>query len=185
MGGRSPAITPQHHVLSPSAPYRQSDQAAGVQLRIGLDPKGGTDPASGNIKWSAPVAPYDQWAEMNVTAKSDGDGVTMFLYMTQAAGLAMNNMYWDKASLVRTENAPPDATATPFQVPFVKPQGVRPDGSIVHVVQAGDTLSSIAYAYRDYNVNNEIDCRAESADETQYTGFAARPGNHHPAARIG
>jgi LysM repeat protein len=135
-------------------PYRQSDSSAGAQLRVGVDPNGGTDPNAGSVQWSATAAPYDQWAEMSVTAQSAGDAVTMFLYMTQSAGLAINNVYWDKASLVRTESAP-NATATPNQVPFVKPQNMQPDGSIVHTVQAGDTLSSIAYAYRDYNVTNE------------------------------
>ena len=135
-------------------PYRQSDPAANVQLRVGIDPNGGTDPASGNIKWSETTAPYDRWAEMNVSVNAAGDAVTMFLYMTQGSGLAINNVYWDKASLVRTQVAP-DATPTSFQVPFVQPQNVRPDGSIVHVVQAGDTLSSIAFAYQEYDVTTE------------------------------
>ena len=40
-------------------------------------------------------------------------------------------------------------------MPFVSPQNVRPDGSIIHVVQAGDTLSSIAYAYAEFGVTAE------------------------------
>jgi LysM repeat protein len=138
----------------PNPPYRQSDQGAGAQLMVGIDPKGGTDPSAGSIKWSAPASPYDQWAEMSVTATAKGDAVTVFLSMSQSSGLAINNVYWDKASLVRTDSQP-DATATPVQVPFVKPQKIRRDGSIIHVVKANDTLSSIAYAYQEYGVTNE------------------------------
>jgi LysM repeat protein len=88
---------------------------------------------------------------MSVAATAAGDAVTVFMYMTQTTGYALNHVYWDKASLVRTEIAP-DATATSPFVPFVVPQGVRPDGSIIHSVQANDTLSSIAFAYLDYGV---------------------------------
>lgn len=136
------------------APYRQSDTSAGASLKVGIDPAGGTNPNAESVKWSAAAAPYDQWAEMSVNATAEGSSVTVFLYATQSNGLAINNVYWDNASLVRTEEGEGEAAAPAF-VPFVAPQGVRPDGSIIHTVQTGDTLSSIAYAYAEYGVSVE------------------------------
>jgi hypothetical protein len=136
------------------SPYRRSDTAAGAQLKIGIDPTGGIDPNSSNVVWSAAFAPYDQWAEMSIAAQVNGTEATVFLWMSQAAGLALNNVYWDQASLTRTTEAAavPGAQPTAVFAPFVVPQSVRSDGSIVHRVQAGDTLTSIIYAYADYGI---------------------------------
>jgi LysM repeat protein len=136
-------------------PYHHSDPSAVATMRVGIDPAGGLDPLAAGVKWSIPLAPYDQWAEMSVIAAAQNSTVTIFLFMTQERGLVLNEAYWDKASL---EVVPGETAGTETgagEVPYVVPQSVRPDGSIVHIVQSGDTLSSIAYAYFDYGVTVE------------------------------
>lgn len=150
--------------IIPDPPYRRSDPSAGASVKVGIDPAGGTDPMSPNVVWSGGAAPYDQWATPSVVAEARGDAVTVFVFATQAAGLAMNNVYWDNAQLVRTDEAPtaggaPGAAAPPpppvQEAPFVMAQSIRPDGSIVHIIQQGDTLYGIAYAYSQYGVTRE------------------------------
>lgn len=150
-------------------PYVRSDRAAGAVVRIGIDPTGGTDPSSGAIVWSADSSPYDGWGALTVATTAGGEAVTVFIYVSQAAGLALNEVFLDQASLVRASDL--SAGPEPAQeVPFVVPQGVRPDGSIVHVVQEGDTLSSIAFAYfDDYGVT--LASIAELNDLKTHTRF--------------
>lgn len=156
----------------PNAPFRRSDATAGAALKVGLDPAGGTNPMAGTVKWSPEIAPYDQWIEMTVTAAAEAGSVTVFLYMAQARGLALNNAYWDRVSLVVAEEGTlPD---TGGEVPYVVPQNVRPDGSIVHIVQAGDTLYSIVVAYSQYGVT--LDSIAELNASIRPTTRYLRPG---------
>ncbi|MBI1278604.1 MAG: LysM peptidoglycan-binding domain-containing protein [Anaerolineaceae bacterium] len=129
---------------------------SGSQTRIGIDPTGGSDPNNPAIVWSAYVAPHDQWLSQSTSATATGTSVTVFLYSTQANISDLNKTYWDDVSLTGggsggsapglTPAVPPTATPPPY-VAFVVPQGEQPDGSIIHTVQNGDTMDSIAYAY--------------------------------------
>lgn len=133
-----------------------SSPASGSQTRIGIDPTGGSDPNNPAIVWSGWVAPHDTWQQQSVSATATGTSVTVFLYSTQANIADLNKTYWDDVSLSGggtggsapgvTPAVPPTATPPPY-VAFVVPQGQQPDGSIIHTVQNGDTMDSIAYAY--------------------------------------
>lgn len=157
----------------PDAPYRRSDPSAGVSMKVGIDPTGGTDPYAATVQWSGSAAPYDQWARLSVSAAAQGDTVTVFLFASQQTGLALNNVYWDQASLVRTNGVTINASGTPIaaapaeqQAVFTTAQPPRPDGSIVHTVQQGDTLSGITYAYSQYGVTIQSIADLNEAIET-------------------
>ena len=97
----------------PTSPYAQSDETAGITLRVGIDPAGGLDPLSSTVQWSADAAPYDQWAALRVSATAQAETVTVYLFMTQQTPLALNGIYWDAVSLSEAPGEEPTNGATP------------------------------------------------------------------------
>lgn len=100
-----------------------SEQDGGILLQAGIDPTGGTDGASANIVWSAPVAlQYDSYDEYSVTATASGSAMTVFVRSTVSFPVKNNYIFLDDASL-RGANAPvpttvvPATTAAPTRAP--------------------------------------------------------------------
>jgi LysM repeat protein len=130
---------------------------SGALTKVGIDPNGGTDPRDTDIVWSADAHPHDRYDEMRVSATATGPVVTIFLYTTQTSPSDLNNVYWDDASLTlggEGGSAGPGgqggapAAPTPYPTAAVPvEQDAQADGSIVHVVRAGDTIDGIAMVY--------------------------------------
>jgi LysM repeat protein len=133
---------------------------SGAYTRVGIDPNGGSNPYDSDVVWSPSVMPHDRWEQVTVSATATGGTVTLFLFVTQEWPSEINNVYWDDSSLsiggAGGAAAPPVSGGTPgatvpppppAEVGFVVAQTPQADGSIIHTVQAGDTIDSIAVAY--------------------------------------
>ena len=127
-----------------------SDFPTPVNMRVGIDPTGGTNPYSGEIVWSDYYQPYDTYQQLSVEAQAQGDTVTVFLISAPDEARKHNDIYWDDAELVvtgagtastggDTNNAapPPPASLGPTATPDA-------EGVIYAEVQEGDSFWSVA-----------------------------------------
>jgi LysM repeat protein len=128
-------------------------------FRVGIDPNGGTDPFSSNIVWSQAYYYYDKYGIVGPVQATVGPSgaVTFFTQFYAKWPNKHNDAYSDNMSLkvvsqgetpTPTPEPPPPTSETP-PTP-VAPQYTptpRPDGAIVHIVVAGDTMFGLAIEY--------------------------------------
>lgn len=133
-------------------PNATSVNPSPMNMRIGIDPTGGTDWTSPNVVWSPYANPYDAYQLFTVEAVAVGTRVTVFLYAAPEYRNDDNDVYWDDASLIVL--GPPSPTPRPTRTPGPSPtprptrtpgpSPTLPPGAVTYIVQRGDTLRSIA-----------------------------------------
>jgi LysM repeat protein len=135
-----------------------------MQMRVGIDPTGGTNPWSSEIVWGPAREVYDVYELFSVEAEAQGDHVTVYTYSAPQYCTHHNDVYWDDAELIVIGggNSESSESTTPAQSAPASASSsgssssgcsttasgeAQADGSIVHTVQAGDTLLCIGWVY--------------------------------------
>jgi hypothetical protein len=92
-----------------------------MHMKIGIDPKGGTNAWSSSIVWSGEGNPLDTWVAFAVEATAAGDKVTVFTHSAPEYPSKHNDVYWDDASLIAiaapATPKPPTNTPRPYRPP--------------------------------------------------------------------
>ncbi len=133
-----------------------------ANMKVGIDPSGGTNPFAGSVVWSGTVNPLavgsgTAWQQMSVEAVATNSTVTVFVYSSPDWPMddALTSQ-WDDTKLVVTGQAeaptgtapPPPPTSPPgTPLPPAATATPRPDGSVVHTVKSGETIWGIAIQY--------------------------------------
>lgn len=125
-----------------------SDSNVFINMRVGIDPTGGTSPTSPNIVWSGSANPFDHYQQFSVQAQAQGSTVTVFTYSRAEYPVKHSDVYWDDATLfVVGQSAPPPPPPPPTDSGGDAPSGGEQPSGGVHIVQSGEYLASIARRY--------------------------------------
>ena len=133
-----------------------------MPLTVGIEPNGVADPWAPSIVWSGEYYHPDTFGLVGPVTAQVGPAGNVCVYLRSWSKWATrggNDTYWDDAALVYasppapTKAPQPTATAGPSPTPAPtstpRPTSTpHPDGAVVHIVEAGDTLSLIAEKYR-------------------------------------
>jgi LysM repeat protein len=136
--------------FGPAGQYGYSYEPGENDVRLGIDPTGGTNPFSPSVVWSSYANPLDAFVQQAVEAVAQSDKATVFVWSAPQYPEKHLETFVDNASLVvlGQDSTPaaattPAAPSTPSTGTIAPAATISPDAT-THVVAAGDTLSLIA-----------------------------------------
>ena len=155
-----PNIPPGIELEATIQVYLENIPESGAKVRIGIGNDVGTDPNHGSIVWSDWSEQLLTWHTIAVTTNVEGGDIIVFIYATQDNANAVNTVYLDEAmlsvhandepTLEPSEEPTPEPTTAPTLEPTIAPTtnvNIQPDGSVVHVVQVGESLIGLSREY--------------------------------------
>lgn len=71
-----------------------------LEMRVGIDPRGGTNWASSNVVWGPMNQQYNEYGAFYACATAKSDEITVYTYSRPVWPVSHNDVYWDDAELI-------------------------------------------------------------------------------------
>lgn len=154
---RVSGVTPGQRLQFSAYMFATSAKDNVFDLKVGIDPTGGTNPFSSGVIWGPSFSAFGSWLLYSVEAVAQNSTVTVFTYSRPSWAFESSGVYLDDASLIVTGtgavnvSGPSPSTYTLNQNTsgtVASPVGTTTPGSVsggnAYVVQRGDSLFRIA-----------------------------------------
>ncbi len=131
-------VTPGQRLQFSAYIYGRTVEKNNIEMKVGIDPAGGTNPYAPSVIWSVSQGALNAWLLYSIEATAQAPTVTVFIFGRPHWALEWTAVYFDDASLtvVGTEGNSPSAS----------PTSAYQRGS-TYIVQPGDSLYRIVKRY--------------------------------------
>jgi hypothetical protein len=96
--------------------YGYTSPGNNVDMRVGIDPYGGTNPYANSVVWSPTYAALNSWLLFAVEAVAQAPAVTVFVYGRPHFAFPYSGFYTDDASLIALDGSGSSPTASSYVV---------------------------------------------------------------------
>lgn len=112
------------------------------ERKLGLDPRGGTDPTAPSVVWGPPSWEVTAMPDLTVSARAEGETMTLFVWVHHPHSHGVDQVFLDDVGLWPDPSQPP-ATVTPSPSPTVPTPTRRPPTRTPSPVPPTDTPSPL------------------------------------------
>jgi len=120
-------------------------QEGKLNKRVGIHPKGGTDPLSSEIVWTPWHGQDKEWVQINATVEAKGNRLTIFIEADDPETGGQDQVYIDNVWLEEEGAPPPTATPTETPLPTATPTATAtPAITVLRSIDVGRQPQGIA-----------------------------------------
>lgn len=128
-------VTPGQRLVFSAYIYGKTVKDNNIEMKVGIDPNGGTNPYASSVIWSVSQSGLNAWLLYSIEATAQSSAVTVFIYGRPHWALEYTAVYFDDASLTVAGAGGNSPSASPTLTSY---------SGATYTVLPGDSLARVA-----------------------------------------